>query len=179
MPAITRQMLERAEHVRVLYVEYQKMLRESVKAGARLEPGCDAILDQDALETEIPAFTIDLSRFGAKWTAEMKTLLRSASDNRRGRLAIFRALLNDFDFTASVAVKAYMRHTSDADNWARAQSFVTHAVHLRVAVWGLRLAALMFWARLPQAASLTERCMDMLQEFLAVIRPTGVVVPIR
>ena len=178
MAEITRRMLMHAEHARVLYSKHQARLQKLIRAGARVQSGCDLLFDQAALGSKIPAFTIDLSRFGAKWTAEMKTLLLYPDiRDRKERLQQYRALLDDFYVTASAALKAHIRRMLNRDNWERTQSFAALAARLHVAVWGLRLAALMFWARMPQAADVAERSVNMLQEFLTAMRP--VVVPIR
>jgi hypothetical protein len=108
----------------------------------------------------------------------MKTLLlHPDTRHRKERLQQYRALLDDFYVTASAALKAQIRRMSNRDNWDRAQTLVTYGARLHVAVLGLRLAALMFRARMPQAAAVAERSVDMLQEFLTAMRP--VVVPIR
>jgi len=178
MAEITRRMLMHAEHARILYSKHQARLQKLIRAGARVQSGCDLLFNQAALDSEIPAFTIDLSRFGSKWTVEMKTLLLHAdTPYRKERLQQYRALLADFYVTASAALKAQIRRMSNHDNWDRAPTLVTHGARLHVAVWGLRLAALMFRARMPQAAAVAERSVDMLQEFLTAMRP--VVVPIR
>ena len=180
MAEITRRMLMHAEHARVLYSKHQARLQKLIRAGARVESGCGLLFNQAALDSKIPAFTIDLSRFGVKWTAEMKTLLLYPDiRDRKERLQQYRALLDDFYVTASAALKAHIRIMFNHDNWERSQTFAAHAVRLHLAVWGLRLAAVMFWARIPQAPDVAKRSVDMLQGFLTAMRPSAVVVPIR
>jgi hypothetical protein len=180
MPSITRKLLERTENVRILYALHQEVLRDLVKSGAPLEPGCEMVFDKAALDVTIPTFTIDLSKFGPKWVHAMKTLLLfPAIGNRQERLQLFRGLLAEFYVTASAALLAHTRNMARVDNWQCAQTFFTRSALLRVGVWSLRLAGWMFWARLPQAADVAERGVNMLQEFLTAMRPIATVVPIR
>ena len=179
MAEITRRMLMHAEHARLLYSKHQAKLRKLIQAGAHVENGCGLLFNQAALDVEIPAFAIDLSKFGPEWVAKMRTLLRDTKGGRKERLETFRSLLRDIDRCVTAAVRAHMRDIADGDTWGRMEAFFTQAVRLRVAVWRLQCAGWMYAAHVPRAASVAEGALEVLGRLLLAFRPAALVIPIR
>jgi hypothetical protein len=179
MVEITRRMLMHAEHARLLYSKHQAKLRKLIRAGARVETGSGMLFNQTALDFEIPAFTIDLCRFGPEWVAKMRTLLRHTNGGRKERLETFRILLRDIDRCVTAVVMAHKRDIEDGDTWGRMEVFFTQAVRLRVAVWRLRCAGWMYAAHVPRAAAVAAGALEVLERLLLAVRPAAVVIPIR
>jgi hypothetical protein len=179
MAEITRRMLIHAEHARVLYSKHQAKLQKLIRAGARVESGCGLLFNQAALDSKIPAFTIDRSRFGPEWVAKMRTLLRHTDGGRKERLETFRILLQDIDRCVTAAVMAHMRDIADGDTWERMEVFFTLAVRLRFALWRLRFAGWMYAAHAPRAASVAAGALEVLERLLLTVRPAAIVIPIR
>ena len=179
MGPITRAMLDHAENARLLYQEHLLRLRAMLRAGARVEG--DILLNRTALSADTAPLAIDPREFGPEWTAKMRVLLQFDAGGRAERLKTWWSMLDAFERSADLAAEANRRDMRDARSFARTARYLDSVMRLRLGIWWLRTAGIMYKLHLPTAAGAAARALEYLKPSLqALLRaPAPAVIPIR
>jgi hypothetical protein len=172
-------MLDHAENARLLYQEHLLRLRAMLRAGARVEG--DILLNRTALSADTTPLAIDPREFGPEWTAKMRVLLQFDAGGRAQRLKTWWSMLDAFERSADLAAEANRRDMRDARSFAKTARYLDCVMHLRLGIWWLRTAGIMYKLHVPTAAGAAARALEYLKPSLqALVRPpAAAVIPIR